>query len=445
MVNIDLYQNYLVGSIPSEITMLKKLIGLNLSHDNLTGIIPAEIGEVESLESLDLSFNQLSGPIPRSISRLNSLGVLKLSHNNLSEEIPREGHLSTSNEASSFGNNPNLCGDPLPKKCTIENPFERSSTNMENQDEEEDKWEKWLLYIMIILGLVRKIKNLQSLSLSTSLIYGSIPTSLGNLSNFKDLDVSNNALIGANPTSFGRLLNLKKLYLGQNRLEELEEECFIQLENLETFVLEEAHFDNLSRLNSLLIADNEHLSLEMTSNWVPAFQLNHFDAGSCIGYFGSEFPPWLRTQKTLVNLWLSNTSISSAFPRWLRTQNLTTLDLSYNQIVGPIPTSIRAQMPNLENLYLNDNLINDSLPLSLCKLKNGARLFVLSSNLILLDLSSNNFSGKFPYSHGNLLGVQMLNLENNSEGSMPSVMKNARDLNFLNLGRNKFYETSLHG
>ena len=97
-------------------------------------------------------------------------------------------------------------------------------------------------------------------------------------------------------------------------------------------------------------------------------------------------------------------------------------------------------MPNLENLYLNHNLINDSLPLSLCKLKKLAQVDIsnneisgmvqgclLTSNLILLDLSSNNFSGKFPYSHGNLSGVHMLNL------------KNARDLNFLNLGRNKFY------
>ena len=36
MVNIDLSNNFLVGIIPSEITKLKRLIGLNLSHNNLT-------------------------------------------------------------------------------------------------------------------------------------------------------------------------------------------------------------------------------------------------------------------------------------------------------------------------------------------------------------------------------------------------------------------------
>ncbi|KAL0542008.1 hypothetical protein IC582_022094 [Cucumis melo] len=154
LVNIDLSGNHLVGSIPSEIILLKGLFGLNLSHNNLTGTIPAEIGEMGVLESLDLSFNQLSGSIPRSISKLSKLGVLILSHNNLSGKIPREGHLSTFNEASSFDDNPYLCGDPLPTKCAIENSSEPPLKKIDNVDQEEDKWEKWLLYIMIILGYI---------------------------------------------------------------------------------------------------------------------------------------------------------------------------------------------------------------------------------------------------------------------------------------------------
>ncbi|KAL0542011.1 hypothetical protein IC582_022097 [Cucumis melo] len=154
LVKIDLSKNHLVGSIPSEVIMLKGLFGLNLSHNNLVGTIPAEIGEMKVLESLDLSFNKLSGPIPRSLSKLSSLGVLVLSHNNLSGEIPREGHLSTYNEASSFDDNPYLCGDPLPTKCVNENSPEPQLKDMNNVDEEEDKWEKWLVYIMIIVGFI---------------------------------------------------------------------------------------------------------------------------------------------------------------------------------------------------------------------------------------------------------------------------------------------------
>ena len=144
-----------------------------------------------------------------------------------------------------------------------------------------------------------KLKNLQSLSLSNNTIDGSILASLGNLSSLEDLDLSYNALTGAIPTTLGRLLNLRKLSLRWNRLEELGEKCFIQLENLEVLnishnllkgVLEESHFANLTRLNSLLIGNNEHLSLDMKSNWIPTFQLKYFYASSCTDCFGSEFP-----------------------------------------------------------------------------------------------------------------------------------------------------------
>ena len=170
----------------------------------------------------------------------------------------------------------------------------------------------------------------------------------------------------------------------------------------------------------------------MKSNWVPPFQLKSLDASSCIGCFKSKFPRWLQTQKRLVSLVLSNISISSGIPKWLDGQNLTTLDLSHNQIVGPIPHNIGYQMLNLEDLFLSTNFMNGSLPLSLCKLKNLAYVDLsnnglfgkiegcfLTSKLHLLDLSLNEFFGTFPHSHGNdLSNIEQLNLRNNSfEGS----------------------------
>ncbi|KAL8166874.1 hypothetical protein V2J09_008373 [Rumex salicifolius] len=50
--------------IPTNLTSLSLLIGLNLSNNHLIGAIPPEIGKMVKLESLDLSSNHLSGTIP---------------------------------------------------------------------------------------------------------------------------------------------------------------------------------------------------------------------------------------------------------------------------------------------------------------------------------------------------------------------------------------------
>ncbi|KAL5722092.1 lysine--tRNA ligase [Ranunculus cassubicifolius] len=118
LVNLDLSSNVLVGEIPKELTLLLKLSGLNLSNNQLTGGIPEMIGNLKSLQSLDLSKNQLSGSIPQSISDLGLVGYLNLSFNRLSGEIPYDHPY----DPSSYIGNVDLCGIPLLKECSKENP-----------------------------------------------------------------------------------------------------------------------------------------------------------------------------------------------------------------------------------------------------------------------------------------------------------------------------------
>ncbi|KAL0010007.1 hypothetical protein SO802_005115 [Lithocarpus litseifolius] len=116
---IDLSSNNLSGSIPTEISDLSELRFLNLSRNHLMGKIPEKIGSMKELESVDLSRNHLSGEIPPSMSNLTFLSLLDLSYNNLSGKIPLGTQLQ-SFDALSYIGNPQLCGDPLPKSCTIE-------------------------------------------------------------------------------------------------------------------------------------------------------------------------------------------------------------------------------------------------------------------------------------------------------------------------------------
>ncbi|XP_004143722.2 receptor-like protein EIX1 [Cucumis sativus] len=411
------------------------------------------------VQLLSLSYNELNGPTPKVFQNMTSLKLLDLSGNHFTTI---DGGLfffmrnKCGLEVFDFSHNFYFGGD------VFGSSYENESMDCSNGYHLQVLNLQFTSIKTEIPDWLKKFKNLKSLNLYNSSIHGPVPNWLGNLSSLEYLDLSENALIGAIPTAIGGLLNLRELHLSKNRLEGVSDECFMQLEKLELLdisknlfikvVLTEATFANLSRLDTLVIGHNEHLSLDIDPNWIPPFQLKLLAADSCIHCFGSEFPPWLQNQKSLISLLLSNLSISSAIPTWLAPQNLTTLDLSHNKLSGPIFTRIVDQMPELDELILNDNLINDSLLSSLCQLNNlyfldlsNNRLTgilqacLLTPYLTYLDLSSNNFSGTFP-NFGNLGGIQQLYLSNNNfEGSMPILLKNAQLLDTLDLEGNKFF------
>ncbi|KDP36592.1 hypothetical protein JCGZ_08359 [Jatropha curcas] len=139
---IDLSSNKIEGEIPREIAILSSLRQLNLSNNKLSGAIPKEIDGLKQLESLDLSQNQLSGRLPASISNSNFLNTLNLSHNNFLGKIPSGTQLQTFN-ASTYSNNPALCGSPLPQKCPEDNIHDSPSSH-DDHDNQEDEFNKSL-------------------------------------------------------------------------------------------------------------------------------------------------------------------------------------------------------------------------------------------------------------------------------------------------------------
>jgi len=87
---ITLSGNNLVGSLPSELCLLKGLESFNLPFNQIIGEIPACIGELTELISLGLDFNQLTGSIPPELGNLPNLSFLSLFDNQLSGQIPPE-------------------------------------------------------------------------------------------------------------------------------------------------------------------------------------------------------------------------------------------------------------------------------------------------------------------------------------------------------------------
>ena len=67
-----------------------RVVELNLANSNLDGTLPADLGDLSALVDLDLSDNALTGRLPPALSRLSNLELLHLQNNNLTGGIPAQ-------------------------------------------------------------------------------------------------------------------------------------------------------------------------------------------------------------------------------------------------------------------------------------------------------------------------------------------------------------------
>ncbi|WMV40937.1 hypothetical protein MTR67_034322 [Solanum verrucosum] len=164
MLGIDLSSNKLTGEIPVELGMMSNIPTLNLSHNHLIGRIPNTFSNLRKIENLDLSFNRLNGSIPFGLLELNSLAVFSVAYNNLSGAVPDfKGQFGTFNK-NSYEGNPFLCGYPLDNKCGMSPKL--SNTSKINGDEESSELEDIQCFY---IGFVVSWSDLVGISCSTLL------------------------------------------------------------------------------------------------------------------------------------------------------------------------------------------------------------------------------------------------------------------------------------
>lgn len=78
------------GTIPAELSNLKKLHFLLLAQCSLTGTIPTQVGEMTNLDYFRASFNELTGAVPSEVGLLTNLTRLYLNNNDLTGTVPLE-------------------------------------------------------------------------------------------------------------------------------------------------------------------------------------------------------------------------------------------------------------------------------------------------------------------------------------------------------------------
>ncbi|XP_024005135.1 probable LRR receptor-like serine/threonine-protein kinase At4g20940 [Eutrema salsugineum] len=350
-------------SMFSNLTMLVKL---SMANNSISGVLPNNLGNFKSLQFLDLSDNLFSSSLPEEIGRSISLKNLSLAGNNFSGEIPESMGRLISLQSLDISRN-SLSG-LLPKSLT-------------------------------------RLNNLLYLNLSSNGFIGKFPRGFELISSLQVLDLHGNSIDGNLDGEFFLLTNASYVDFSGNRLVTTSGKLLpgisesIKHLNLSHNQLEGSLTSGLQLFQNLKVLD---LSYNQLSGELPGFNYVY----------------------DLQVLKLNNNRFSGSLPNNLLKGDsllLTTLDLSGNNLSGPISAIMST---TLHSLDLSSNSLTGELPL-------------LTGSCVLLDLSNNQFEGNLTR-WSKWENIEYLDLsQNHFTGSFPDVTPQLLRANHLNLSYNK--------
>ncbi|KAG2541183.1 probable inactive receptor kinase At5g10020 [Panicum virgatum] len=304
--------------------------------------------------------------------------------------------------------------------------------------------------------------SLQLLDLSNNRFSGPIPSELTKLAGLGYLNLSSNGFHGALPMGFRNLRKLKYLDLRGNGFSGKLDDIFVQLQSPVHVDLSCNQFsgsltsisDNSSMASTLQYLNISHNVLSGTlfdSDPMPLLDsLEVFDAS--FNMLSGNIPQF-NFVISLKVLRLQHNNFSGSIPEALFRETsmvLTELDLSCNQLTGPIK---RVTSTNLKYLNLSCNSLEGTLPITFgsCSVVDLSGN-MLSGNLSVartwgnylqtIDLSSNRLIGNWPNETTQFLRLTSLRISNNLlAGELPFVLGTYPELISIDLSLNQLHGT----
>ncbi|XP_039070981.1 receptor-like protein 6 [Hibiscus syriacus] len=421
LTHLNLSGNHFCGSVPSDISLLSKLISLDISRRlkidshsfgmltrnlsklenlflsgvNMSDVAPTSFKNLSSsLKRLSLPVCHLHGEVPSELFQLEYLEYLKLHGNYLTGYLPMFNRSSPLMFLDLWGNDfrgsiPESLGNLT--KLTY---LEFGDNNIQSK----------------IPDVFGNLNKLTYLSLCLCNFSGQLPSSLFNLTQLTYLDLALNSLQGPLPIHVSGLQKLQHLYLGDNLFSGTIPSWLFTQQSVDLHNNSFTAITNQSQ-NSNLVVQRVTLAHNNIHGEIPSF---FFDLVN------------------LVNLDLSSNNFSGVIESdgFLRLENLTTLDLSKNNFSGVVKFDVFSKMKSLMGLDLSNNkllswgsesvAVNSTFPklntlsLSSCNGRTFPDFLRLAESLTDLDLSYNKIQGSiFRWETQGWKQLSVLNLSHN--------------------------------
>ncbi|KAJ1272795.1 hypothetical protein BS78_06G228900 [Paspalum vaginatum] len=235
-----------------------------------------------------------------------------------------------------------------------------------------------------------KLTAMQYLSLGINALSGPVPKELGNLTNLLSLSFSSNYLNGSLPSELGNLAKLTQLYIDSAGLSGPLPSTFSKLTKMKTLWASDNDFtgqipDYIGSWTSLTELRFQGNSFQgpIPTSLSNLVNLTSLRIGDIVN--GSSSLAFISNMTSLSTLILRNCRISDnlASVNFSQLAKLNLLDLSFNNITGPVPQGL-LNLSSLNFIFLGNNSLTGSLPSS------------IGSSLTALDFSYNQLSGNFP-------------------------------------------------
>jgi Leucine-rich repeat (LRR) protein len=423
---LKLSDNHFIGELPPDIGLLPNLTEFSAGDNLFEGHIPASFHSLLNLEILNLARNFVNGTLSSDLLLLPTLKVLRLERNLLRGELPCNFKKHATSNIEVVTLNDNLFHGPLPATWAGVFPSLISlylTANALHGNLSSVNFSLW--------------NRLEKLGLGENLFTGPIPSKLFQLPKLRVLYLNFNLLDGSLPRNINQTSRLDTLYLASNFLEGPIPPSFENFHDLFDLSLADnrltgtipAFLGNFRRLNNLLLGFN-HFNGSIPSELFGSQSINflHVAANSLTGNIsfkaGQTFSiksiyleenhltgniNFLDTNQhiipiggdSLYSVNFQRNLFSGPIPE-LQASRLYVLQLQHNCFTGRISLT---HVPKLANLDVSSNLLVGSIPWQ-----------QIPPTIVLMNFSSNAFTGTLPDSDISWGDLKAIDISNNHIG-----------------------------